>query len=399
MKPYIPNVTTKLALNLTSSHFDDAGLARVSLTDSVIASKILDSDIKLWVDTGVDGYFDLKARQPSVGSDAPWYRFHSNFPHFTEFEKPEFIKKPDQRRVDEFVAALLDECCRRSPTWITIPQLPFRSGTIENKINKALALATGKWKSGSGFRGELILPLVFNDRNSILNGTQRKNKVTEASKNFEIACAGGYWVVDANFDSESTSSETRGTRISKLVSLHQDINERIQSHVRIAGPYWGLDILLWARGLVDYALIGLSSYQHYISGLPPRVFASATPASKFALKCLFRRVRYNKGLESWIKDVLTRTSVGTAQHLELSGVLANFSLFSDVKRSARRNAEIYRDWFNELDSIEPAGRSLVLFQKLAVAFSFGKGLRKLDDSEKAAKEPASIAEPLMLNCL
>src|SRR6185369_3983755 len=197
-----------------------------------------------------------------------------------------FVETPDQKIVKTFVKELLDRCVKKKPAWITIPQLPIVKDSARNKINRVLARATGEWKSTNNYSGRLILPLIFTNQNQINGKTQRNPKVTQAARCYHEAHADGFWVVDESLTDESGSKTLRNTRLPALIDLHNELNQEIPSRIRIAGPYWGMNLVLWARGIIDHPAIGVgSSYQYHLAG-----GTATTPATRIAIAPLRRRV-------------------------------------------------------------------------------------------------------------
>src|SRR5437016_2721339 len=162
MAEYIPFITSPKTCDLVKSIYSDAEFARVSL--DLVEKIALPTSVKLWIDTGVDGLDDLEMRRPRPDRKHPdrerrssWFELIEGISGFEKIADPTFASKPDVKIVKRFVAELLDLCIKQKPSWITVPQLPVVNDSSRNKINRALAKATGDWKSSHSYSGRFIL--------------------------------------------------------------------------------------------------------------------------------------------------------------------------------------------------------------------------------------------------
>jgi hypothetical protein len=349
---------------------------------------------KIWVDPTVDGLDDLNVRRSRSDWANPWFEFISIFPGVEKIADTTFQAKPAVSDVHSFVRALLDKCAAHKPAWITVPQLPLANGNGRNKINRMLASEAGKWKSHAGFKGRFILPLVFTHQDQVNGKTQRNFKVQQAERCYHDAQADGFWVVDKSLIDESGSKTLRNTRFPAVVCLHQELNERIPSKIRIAGPYWGMNLVLWARDLVDYPAIGIGSgYQYYPTGGPSR-----PAAPRLVLSPLRRRTGVGQ-LRPWLDQVLSKLGVSHPAYPKFDYLRKNLSLLSSPQPARKLVAKFYKKWFDSIATAPKTGRSMAIFQDLSAAYALGKALPDLHDSEGTARRPEAVAEPLMLNCL
>jgi hypothetical protein len=395
---YIPFITSPTALKLVKSIYSDAEIARVSLD---IAERLaLPPSLKLWIDPGVDGLHDLDKRRPRPDKSNPdkekknpWYDVIKDVSGFEEIGDGAFIDRPDQKIVKKFVKELLDRCVTKKPSWVTVPQLPIVDGSVRNKINRALANATGEWKSANVFSGRLILPLIFTNQNQINGKTQRNPKVAQAARCYHEAHADGYWVVDGSLTDESGSRTLRNTRLPAIIELHNELNQAISSRIRIAGPYWGMSLVLWARGIIDHPAIGIgSSYQYHLAGGP-----STTPATRIAIGPLRRRVNVAQ-LRPWLEKTLKKIGDKHPAYSEIDRIQKRLTLLSDVDLAREQVARFYKHWVDMLSTTPTSGRSLALFQDLSSAYALGRTLPDFPN-EGTARRPESVVEPLMLNCV
>lgn len=392
MANYIPFITSQPARKLVKAHYDNAPIARVAL-DAAEKLTPLPGSIKVWMDAGVDGLDDLELRRSRPGRKNAWYEFMKTVDGFDKVADRSFASRPDSKLVKQFVKKLLDLCVQYNPAWITVPQLPVVDDASRNKINRALAKATGEWKSTHRVAARLILPILFTNQRQINGKTQRNPKIAHAGRCYHDAQADGFWVVDSNLTDESGSKTLRNARLPGIIALHQELNEEIASTIRIAGPYWGMNLVLWARGLVDYPAIGVgNAYQYFLSG-----GTANPPATRLALSPLRRRANVSQ-LKIWLGKTLT--SIGSAHpaYKDFELIQKQLTLLSDPETARSQVSKFYRSWLDMLALTPKAGRSLALFQDLSTAYALGKSLTELVD-EGTARRPESVAEPLMLNCL
>jgi hypothetical protein len=218
--------------------------------------------------------------------------------------------------------------------------------------------------------------------------------VEQAARCYHESQADGFWVVDTSLAEESGSSTLRNKRFSGIICFHEELNERIPSKIRVAGPYWGLNLVLWARGLVDFPAIGIGSgYQYFLAG------GHARPASaKLALPALRRRVGVTPQLTVWLNNAVSKLSPSHPAHAEFNEIKKRYTILSAPDRAREQVAEFYKEWFNKIATAPKAGRSMALFQDLSAAYTLGKSLPDLVD-ERTARKAEAVAEPLMLSCL
>ena len=378
-------------MRLVKAIYADAEVARIPLDSAKDLKDIKATlrSIKLWIDPGVDGFHSFGTRSPN----SSWHRFLANVPAFNRIGSDSFQSNPDIGLLTAFVNELLDRCSEHKPDWITVPQLPSVSDSSRNKINRELAKATGKWKSSHRSSSLFVLPLVLTHQDQTKGKTQRNPKVQLAERCYYEAQADGLWVVDTTLTEESGSEALRGKRFKAIIDLHQELNEKIHSKVRVAGPYWGLNLVLWARGLVDYPAVGIgATYQYYLPG-----GHSNPPTARVAIAPLRRRVGVAK-LKAWFVEALNLLSPMHPAYSQLAKIQKDLSLLADPDRAREQVAKFYKVWFDSLAGTPQAGRALALFQDLAAAFALGKSLPKFPN-EGPTRKAESVVEPLMVNCL
>ena len=396
MAEYIPFITSEESANLVKKVYSDADIVRVALDRVERVRHLLPPSSKAWwLDPSVDGMDDLEVRRSQPGKGNIWFDFMSGFTNFEKIAMPTYHPKPETSEVYTFVKEVMDKCAAYRPAWITVPQLPLVIGSDRNKINRMMAAATGNWKSNSGFPGRLILPLVFTHQEQVNGKTARNPKVQQAERCYHEAQADGVWVVDTSLTDDDGSSTMRKKRFPGVIDLHGELNDRISSKIRIAGPYWGLNLVLWARGLVDHLAIGIGSgYQYFLAGRP----YSRQPSTKLALPALRRRVGIGPQFENWLDLAIANLAPSHPAHAEFSGIRKNYKVLIGSDRAREQVAGFYKRWFSTIAAAPKAGRSMALFQDLSAAYALGKSLPDLVHEGKA-RRPEVVAEPLMLSCL
>jgi hypothetical protein len=179
-----------------------------------------------------------------------------------------------------------------------------------------------------------------------------------------------------------------------LLRNSADLNETISSKIRIAGPYWGLNLVLWAKGLVDHPAIGIGSgYQYFLTGSPGR-----PPKARLALPSLRRRVGVTPQLGTWLEAALRKLTASHPAYAEFNDIRKQYTTYSQLDAARAQVAGFYKRWIETIAGVPKLGRSMALFQDLSVAYALGRSLPQLPD-EGTARRPEAIAEPLMLRCL
>lgn len=391
MSDHIPFITSQAAFELVKSVYSDSEMARVSL-DSAGRFTPLPGATKLWIDPAVDGLHDLTSRRSRPERKNAWFEYMKGFTGFEKIAEPASIAKRDLGDVKQFTKELLDKCVAFNPYWISVPQLPIVASSARNKINRLLAASAGEWKSSHAFKGRMILPLIFTNQKQINGKTERNPKVDQARRCYEEAHADGFWVVDATLIDDNGSSTLSNKRFPGIIALHEELNQRISSKIRIAGPYWGLNLVLWARGLIDYPVIGLgANYQYHIAG-----GGSNPPNTRLAIPPLRRRVVGAAQLGGWLERALKILGPMNPAGSELERIQRRLTLLS--ARAPAQVARFYKDWFDLVAASPKAGRSLALFQDLSAAYALGKSLPAFA-WEGTARRPEAVVESLMLSCL
>ena len=386
---HIPFVNSETDCRITQKYYPDSPIIRVSLETLGKTASHLPHAAKRWLDPAIDGLH----RWPSVTQT---YRdFLGAFAGFDRMGDVKFQEKPDKGVVQSFVRAVLDASKRRIPfEWLSVPQLPMIDGSGRNKINRMLAETTRLWKAESPYAGKLILPVIFTNQRHINSKTERNKKLALVMACLEAANADGVWVVDSTLNDQDGSRTFEQTRFPGLLKLHQELKQLLHGEaIVVGGPYWGINMVLWARGLLQYSAIGLgNSYQYHIPG---GVIKGAN--ARVALSPLRRWAIATPSLKSWLEKASSQLSSSDPSGVEFLALAKDFGKLQADGRW--QIAEFYKKWFDRFATLPSSGRALALYQDLSSAYVVGKALPLLPSEEKTARSPARVAKQLMLSCL
>jgi len=311
-------------------------------------------------------------------------------------DRKHWIKK-NYSLLQTFVDSILDKCCTYNPSWITIPQLPLVADGSRNKINIWLAEATGNWITKKN-NIKLILPVIITNTNILTKKPLRDQKLKLVSDCYRKANASGIWIVD-NTLSDQNRNENFSLRYAKLIEFHNIVNKQLVGNgIKIAGPYWGINIVLWARGICDYPAICLgTSYTYYIScgvPYPGNVRLAITP---------LKRLVTASGLKIWLDTVIKKMNPDDPAVIDFEYLSRNYHILSQRESAINQVSQFYKKWLDSIEAIPKSGRALGLYQDLSSAFVLGKQLPELPKSalpycSAKAREAGKTAEQLMLNC-
>ncbi|MFC1885310.1 hypothetical protein ACFL2O_11125 [Thermodesulfobacteriota bacterium] len=393
MESIIPFVNSAPDCDRLGKYYSDCDVIRVSLESINSIENKLPKKKGLWIDAGIDGYENLLNDSKTPSSE--WETYINQFRENKILSEPSFLKNPDLVRLQKFVDSVLDECLKYRPSWITVPQLPCVNDSGRNKINKELAKAVSAWCQNRNYSGKWILPLIFTHKDQIKGKVQWKAKFRTAKKWCEDLNASGIWAVDSTLNDQQGSSNL-DKRFGQLIELHKDLNDFFpKDYIVIAGPYWGMNLVLWARGLCEYIGVSLGTgYRYFISG----GFRSKGKV-RLAIPPLRRWAIAGPDLREWLENALNLLGKSDPAYEEILNLKENYELVSQSEIARDQIAREWKRWFNKIEAVQPAGRTLALYQDLSSAYVIGKKLPELSRSEKTARFPARVARQLMLNCL
>jgi hypothetical protein len=401
MADYIPFVNSGRDLTRLRTYYEKPVVARVQLSGvGRLRRRLIPNIYPLWIDPEIDGYHRL-LRKGEAWPD--WNDHISQFKNCDLLADPDFVQKPDAGRIAIFVGEVLEKCRKSDPAWITVPQLPLVGDSKRNNVNRALAKATASWKAESKFEGHLVLPLIFTHQSQLKGKTQWKPKLQVAKRCYDAANADAVWTVDSDLsDWKGAAGLTK--RFGSLIAFHTDLRKCFPNARVIAGPYWGMNIVLWARSLCDYPAITLGyGFTYRISG----GYRGMEPTATVALSPLYRLARHTDELGTWIQNAVAELHKSDEAAKQLARLKGRFKELARYEIARNQVAEFYGAWLRNLNTIPPSGRSLALFQDLTSAYVLGKKFReelsskvgRLPKSEAPAQDPHKVAEQLMLHCL
>ena len=346
-------------------------------------------DSKRWIDAGTEG---LGQANP----EAQWLQdFFAQFQAAKQLSEPQFQLSPDKNVVTTFVEDVLTFCQAKSPDWISVPQLPYADNAARNRINKRLAIATREWRQKTGGSAGFILPVILSHQRQTNTKALRNRKVQLAAECYEQSGAEGYWVVDHSLN-DVEGSPAFDKRVAGLVSFQKELEARIgrRARLRVVGPYWGLGLLLWTKGLAEYLGVGLgSAYTYYLAGGHRK-----TGRKRVSLPGLCRLATASKELEAWITQAVEGMPLGSIRTEFIVVAQRMSSYLIDDPGRRRQVAKFHRGWYDAIAKVPEAGRPLALYQILSSAYVLGKTLDRLPANE-VARRPESVARLLMLHCL
>jgi hypothetical protein len=388
---HIPFINSVTDCTIVQKLYSDSAVLRVSLETLGKTASHLPHSPKKWLDPSVDGLH----RWPAI---TPAYTAHiSRFAGYNQIGDVGFHSKPDRAVVHRFVREVLDHCKKHHTfEWLTVPQLPIVDSAARNKVNKLLAEGTKLWKLERGYTGKLIVPAIFTNQRQINAKTERNKKLSAVLSSLTVASADGVWIVDSTLNDQDGSKTFEQTRFPALIQLLDELKDQLSNEmITVAGPYWGMNIVLWARGLVKYPAIGLgNSYQYHIPG---SVIMGGK--SRLALSPIRRWAIATNKLKTWLEKASSQLSPTDPRALDFATMAKDFGKLQVQSEGRWQIAKFYKDWFDKFSTLPPSGRALALFQDLSSAYVLGKNLPKLPEEEKTARSAARVAKQLMLNCL
>lgn len=388
MHDYILFINTGTDRDVALKVYKTRPKVKIRINDAEKLYKSLVSDkTKIWIDPSFDGYGNKPNKESS------WYLFMSKFSHSSEFFDESFISKPVKKIIEDHVAEIMNECMKFSPDILSVPQLPYVMGSNHNQINKALCLAFVKWKTESAFSGDIILPVIFTNKEAVTNGSERTKKIDYIVKNYKLSGSNGVWIVDSSLQDQAGTGNFEKERFPSLIDLHTRINDLLKPQIHIAGPYWGVNILLWAKSIITNPAFSLGTgFQHYLAG---GHINQASP--RVAISSLKRWVKVNIDLKNWLQDSIDRLR-DQKEVVEFEALLKELQHLEVSNRYRYQISEFYLSWYEKYASLPEPGRSLALYQDLSQAFVLGKNLSAIDSEKGTARRPEVVAKQLMLNC-
>ena len=366
--------------------FSDSLLFRVPvhLIGQIDLNEISD---RVWVDAGFDGF-------PDHFEESEWAGFIRQFPGYEDLSDATFVAKPAGRIVSKFVSSVMDRCLAYRPAAISVPQLPHLDGVDRNPINRKLAQAFVTWKRKVGYEGATIVPAIMTNQRQITNKGPRDKKVKAIASVVQTTSATGVWAVDHTLRDQAGTTNFEERRFPGIIKLHGELSKIKGLRFNIAGPYWGLNIVMWARGDITNPAISMGTgYQYYRTGQHIK-----SPTPRVALAPLRRWAKATADLGAWIDEVLRILPQNDAARAEFEELAKSHQL-SVQGAHKQQVARFYRDWLARIGKHQGPARGVALYQDLSSAYVIGKQLPAIPSESGRARDPAVVAQQLMLVAL
>jgi len=247
-----------------------------------------------------------------------------------------------------------------------------------------------------GYKGKLILPVLLTNQRQMNKKTERNPKTSLAATCIDASRAEGIWVVDSSLNDQEAKGNFGSVRFRGVVDFHQELNAMLtHCNISVAGPYWGMNLVVWARGIVSFAAVGVGkAYRYHIPG-----GLLKQSSTKFALPSLRRLVVRKPILRSWLVGSLQKIAKSDPAYSEFSELVAQFGVLADEDMARHQIGRFYENWIRQLEAAPPQSRSLALYQNFSSAYVLGKSLSNIPSEEGPARSPSRIAEQFMRNCL
>lgn len=375
--------------DLLRRHFADASVVRVSLSRCDATTPAKCGGAALWVDAGFDGF-------PDCVDDSGHWRYYKGIQHGEYLRSHENIAAPDRSKIKSLVSRVLDKCAETGAKWITVPQLAQGGGADRNKVNKLLARAAAEWRESSRSRVQWVFPVIFTAKGQLAGKTAWGPRIKNARKVLSDAGFERTWIVDGSLADWKGTADFESRRFPELIRMHESLREELgRSSEVLAGPYWGMNLVLWARGLVDIPVVGMGTGYQYIS--PGGVVHA--PKAKVALPPLRKFVPLTNELRKWLlhpEESSDSSGFAPSEFVSLANTLSDLALGAAWRRQV---VVSYRSWMDRLLATPPAGRAFALYQDLSTAYVLGTKLREIPGAKGRERRPDVPSRQLMLNCL
>ena len=386
-QPFIPFLRAGADFDHLNSFYSDAPLCRLTLDRNQLITKVKHKH-RIWIDLSLDG-IGLSPQTPD------YVKYLEKYGDLSPLNDRDYAKSPKRAVIEKQIHGYLSEAKTYSPFAIGIPQLPQGDGTDSNRINKLLYLITVDWRNKNANAVKLVLPVIFTNQRQLNKKTERNPKVSFIKSLLSSPGADAIWITDHTLEDQAGTGNFDKERFPGIIEFFRELKTVCDLTTVIAGPFWGLGIVLWARGLCTHFGIGLgSTYRYYLPG------GILHPAkSRVAIGALRRWVCATPDLEQWLKESLRVLPAGSPEAKELQEILKNHSAYLSSETAKRQVARVHRAWIDKIYDVPSSGRAVALFQDLTAAFVIGKSLPDLPDEKGLARRPERVAEQLMLNCL
>lgn len=386
----IPLVLSASDAKLVSRFYAEAKIVRLELESAPRLAQEL-SGFEKWVDPGMDV---LGQARKQINPNRATFMSRHGLDELIDDEGA--LSRPSKERMRTSIYSLLNETAELNPKWISVPQVPMVADSSRNRLNRMFADLTAEWALDRRFHGSFVLPVITTHRNQTRGKTQRTPKLGLVKDCFLRSGAKAVWVVDASLDDQRVAEDHRKW-FDGLVAFHEELRAALPaSCVVLGGPYWGLNLVLWVRGAIDFPVISVGTgFQYYLSG---GYFSRGK--ARIAIPPL-RRTAVVEGLQEWLQNAIeVKSQFGDERTNEMRELLRDWQRLILEDQAKAQVARFYREWINRLEETPRGGQALAFYQDLSRAYVFASDLPELPASEKGrSKEPGRVAELLMLTTL
>lgn len=386
---YIPFLRANTDELNFKSFYREAPFVRVCLDKKTLLGKLPHGQ-KLWLDIGLDGI----ANAYPLNTKSDWSAYLHRHGDLSCLIDPVFLSKPSREKIEGPIRAFLQDAAKLSPTYLSVPQLPHEDGVKHNKINRLLAELAADWRKSQS-SAQLILPVIFTNQSQLNTKTPRTKTIKFVHTLMVKYGLDAVWSVDSSLEDQLGTQNFERVRFKGIIDFWDELHALASPELSICGPYWGLGLVLWARGLVTHFGIGLgATYRYY----PPGGIPNQAKA-RIGIESLRRWVSSTPGLATWLLSEQAKLPRGGPELIEFQALAKSAASYLDSEVAKRQVAQTYRKWIDKIMASPPNGRSVALYQDLSAAFVTGKMLKDLPDEVGHARRPERVAEQLMLNCL
>lgn len=392
MPDFIPFITGPADARRLKTQYADAGVYRTSLARAKYLQGAMPKGTPLWFDPSVDGYHHA-LKQPDPVKRKKMLSYLPPLPRRDYLGHTGSLGKPDRAKLEEFINAIMAHCSKFSPKWLSVPQLPLTDGADRHRINRELASLTEDWRSSSRFKGKLVLPLIFTNQRQYHGKTCWSKKLKLAKQCVDRCNVNYIWVVDESLNDQLGTS-TFGKRFEDLIGLHEDLVATLPDTEVIAGPYWAMNLVLWARGLARPA-IGLGGgYKYFIPGGSAR-----QPVARAAVAPIRQQAVVGPSLDRWFLRATARLDASDPARRDLESLQRKLGAIRDVEPGRNQVSQFYREWIDTIEAVPASSRRMALFQDLSTAYVLAKRLPDFPKGTGYNRRPARAVEQFMLRCL
>ena len=405
----IPFVTSAPGLKIAEKYYPDRSIIRCNLSDAI--SRKSCGNHEVWLDTDFESVYKpwILGKQ-STSYTRESIRQSINIDEICKI--PVGNKKQLRTLLAPHIVNLLDKCNGFNPTWISIPQLPLDVSNLKitNKINSVLAELTLKWTlDNPQYMGKLILPVILRKNWPYSNNTEITRILKPIQRLVMETNPWAVWLLDQSFDENNPTKQLQ-KKLANLLRLHEELRNAnwMDSIHLIGGPYWAANLILLAKGFIDFSFIKTRVTQkYYLQG----GFIPQSSKERILIKQLFMLINIDNkenidrndftydDFRSWIEQAKQCDTISLPLRNELNEIYKRFGAKTEKKEKPLASkpsdiAEYFANLYTSMLENKPNVRPLWLFQQFSRAYMDIKMIEQMpnNDIEK-------IIDALMNNCL